>query len=106
MHLHLQQHHKEVRAVGLRTTGAFVGPERPIEAVTRLLEFQSLKAVEAIAWGEWIEAQRDSSGGWLSRAEVRGSVRGRPERCVNTSGRYSKGVALADRKVALSCQSG
>lgn len=56
MHLHLQQHHRKLQASGFGATGAFAGPEHPIEAVAQLLEFKGLKAVKPIAGFGWIQA--------------------------------------------------
>jgi hypothetical protein len=51
VHLHLQQHHRKVRAAGFGAAGVLAGPEHAVEAVAQLLEFQGLKPVEAVAWG-------------------------------------------------------
>ena len=51
VHLHLKEHHRELRAAGFGAAGALPGPEHAIEAVAQLLELRGLKAVEAIAGG-------------------------------------------------------
>jgi hypothetical protein len=56
MHLNLQQHHGKLTAAGFRATCTVAGPEHAIEAVAQLLEFQGLKAVEAIAGLGWIQS--------------------------------------------------
>jgi hypothetical protein len=58
VHLHLQQHHRELRAAGFAATGALPGPEHAIEAVVQLFELQGFKPVKAITGGGWVEAQR------------------------------------------------
>ena len=42
--------------------GGFPGPEHAIEAVAELFDFKGLKAVEPIAGGAWVEAQRVGGG--------------------------------------------
>jgi hypothetical protein len=49
VHLHLQQHHRKLRAACFGAAGAFPGPQHAIEAVVQLFKFWSLKAIEAIA---------------------------------------------------------
>jgi hypothetical protein len=62
VHLHLEEHHRKLRAAGFSAAGDLPGPEDAIEAVAQLLDFNGFKTVELIAGGTWVEAQRSSSG--------------------------------------------
>ena len=63
VHLHLQQHHRKLWAAGFGAAGGFPRPEHAIEAVAELLDLEGLKAVELIAGGIWVVAQRVVGGG-------------------------------------------
>ena len=62
MHLHLQQHHRKLRAAGFGAARAFPWPEHAIEAVAELFQFKGLKAIEPIPGSGWVEAQRVGGG--------------------------------------------
>jgi len=49
VHLHLQQHHGELRAARFGAAGALPGPEHTIEVVAQLFELWCFKPIEAIA---------------------------------------------------------
>jgi hypothetical protein len=57
VHLHLQQHYRELGTAGFGVAGALARPQNAIEAVAQLLDFKSFKTVELIAGGTWVEAQ-------------------------------------------------
>ena len=69
VHLHLQQHHRELRAASFGAAGAFPRPEHPIKAVAQFLDFKGLKTVELIAGGIWVVAQRVGAGAEPGRSE-------------------------------------
>ena len=58
MHLHLQQHHRKLRAAGFSAARGLARPQNTIKAVAQFLDFKSFKTVELIAGGVWVEAQR------------------------------------------------
>jgi hypothetical protein len=61
--LHLQQHHGKLGAAGFGAASGWARPQNPIEAVAELFDFKSFKAVEPIAGGAGVEAQRVVGGG-------------------------------------------
>ena len=63
VHLHLQQHHRELGAAGFSAAGALARPQNTIEAVAQLFDFKSFKTVELIAGRTWVEAQHGGGGG-------------------------------------------
>jgi hypothetical protein len=62
VHLHLQQHHRKIRAAGLGAAGVLAGPEHAVEAVAQLLDLQGFKAVKPIAGRCGVEAQGVGGG--------------------------------------------
>jgi hypothetical protein len=63
VHLHLQQHHRKLGAAGFGAASGLARPQNTIEAVAELFQFKGLKAIEPIAGGAWVEAQRVGGGG-------------------------------------------
>ena len=57
VHLHLQQHHRELGAAGFSAAGGLARPEHTIEAVAQFLDLEGFKTVELIAGRTWVEAQ-------------------------------------------------
>ena len=72
VHLHFQQHHRELRAAGFGAAGAFPRPEHAIKAMAQFLNFKGFKTVELIAGGIW-----GVSGLGLGRSGKPGSTSGR-----------------------------
>ena len=62
VHLHLQKHHRELRAAGFGAAGALPGPEHAIEAVAQLFDFEGFKPVKATARVARVEAERVRGG--------------------------------------------
>ena len=71
MHLHFQQHHRELRATGFGAAGAFTRPEHTIKPVVQLLllrrslrlELWSFKPIEAIAGILGLETHAEGTAG-------------------------------------------
>jgi hypothetical protein len=63
VHLHLQEHYRKLRASGFGAARGLARPQNTIEAVAELFDFKGFKAVEPIAGGRWVEAQRVGDGG-------------------------------------------
>jgi len=106
VHLHLQQHHRELRAAGLSAAGALSGPEHTIETVVQLLLllFEKASPTQKPA-ARALELQNGSGDRRDPRARdprwrccrpnsaaVHGSGLGRFEKRGNTSGRCSNGA--------------
>ena len=62
MHLHLQEHYRELRTAGFGAARTLARPQNTIEAVAELFDLERLKAVEPIAGGAGVEAQRGDRG--------------------------------------------
>ena len=62
VHLHFQQHHRELRAAGFSAARGLARPQNTIEAVAQFLDFKGFKTVKLIAGGIWVEAQRVRGG--------------------------------------------
>jgi hypothetical protein len=62
VHLHLQEHYRELRTAGFGAARALARPQNPSEAVAELFDLKGLKAVEPIARSTWVEVQRGDRG--------------------------------------------
>ena len=77
VHLHLQQHHRKLRAAAFSAASALARPQNTIKAVAQFLDFKGFKTVELITGSRW---------------GVSGLGRGRSGKPGSTSGRCSLGL--------------